>query len=189
MYTHHITEQDKLRYFGAVCFTETPINEIHCLLEIAGRQVDLAPYGLVFLKEGLQRRGVSPVNYINNETGTGETIVRGLTTLITSEPAAAEQALPLVSVFGRQLTPPGGAPSNRRVDFRWEREWRFPNCNGPFHFGSPEVFIGICPDDEIDHFEALLPNVGFIDPRRNMKWYATKLIASRQRLNLRHSVV
>ena len=41
-------------YFSAVCFTETPLNEIYSLLEISRRRVNLKPYGLVFLKEKLQ---------------------------------------------------------------------------------------------------------------------------------------
>jgi hypothetical protein len=30
---------------------------------------------------------------------------------------------------------------------------------------------------------------GFIDPTRNMKWYAQKVVEARRRLNLEHSVV
>jgi len=189
MNTMNMTPELKLRYFGAVCLTETPINEIHCLLEITGRQVDLQPCGLVFLKNRLQQRGVSPVNYVNNETGNGDRIVRALTTLIAADELAAAMLLPLISVFGRQLTPPGAAQRVQSVDFRWEREWRFPNCFGALAFDAQDIFIGICPHNEIGNFEAALPGIGFIDPARNMKWYASKLIASRQRLNLRHSVV
>lgn len=60
-------DTDRLKYFGAVSLTETPISKIHCLLDIAYRQIQLQPYGLVFLKERLQMRGVSPVVYLNNE--------------------------------------------------------------------------------------------------------------------------
>jgi hypothetical protein len=51
------------------------------------------------------------------------------------------------------------------------------------------VFVGLCPHDEIPFFDSLFPPVGFIDPTRNMKWYATKLIAARQRLDLKYWVV
>ena len=187
--TRHLSREEKLRYFGAVCFTETPINEIHCLLEISSRQVNLQPYGLVFLKSRLQRRGVSPVYYVNNETGHGDSIVRALATLIRTNAPIAAKILPMVSVFGRQLTAPGAAQRDRQVDFRWEREWRYPSGNDPLTFGAADVFIGICPHDEIAEFERLLPSVGFIDPIRNMKWYATKLIAARQRLDLANSVI
>jgi hypothetical protein len=56
-------------------------------------------------------------------------------------------------------------------------------------FTAADVLVGLCPHDEIDDFQALFNPVRFIDPRRNMKWYATALIASRQRLNLQASVV
>lgn len=59
----------KKDYFRAVCFTETPLDQIHCLLDIENRKVNLEPYGLVFLRESLQGRGVSPVLYLNNELG------------------------------------------------------------------------------------------------------------------------
>lgn len=179
----------KQRYFSAVCLTETPINEIHCLLEIRGRQVDLQPYGLVFLKTQLQIRGVSPVVYVNNETGDGDVIIRAMASLINTHPEAAAKLLPLVSVFGNRITPPGAAKKKQRVDFRWEREWRFPHAKGPLEFSDSDLFVGLCPQREIKFFERKLPGIDFIDPTRNMKWYATKLIAARHRLNLKNSVV
>lgn len=51
------------------------------------------------------------------------------------------------------------------------------------------LWAGLCPDDEISDFEELFPEVGFVDPRRNMKWDAKKLIEARQRLDLKFSVV
>jgi hypothetical protein len=181
--------QDKIRFFGAVCLTETPINEIHCLLEISGRKVNLKPYGLVFLKSQLQQRGIAPVNYINNEAGDGDVIMPALASLIQTHEAAAAKLLPLISVFGKKLTAPSAPPQEGRVDFLWEREWRFPYSNGPLAFSNNDVFVGVCPHEEIEEFENSMPNIGFIDPTRNMKWYATKLIAARQRLNLKNSVV
>jgi hypothetical protein len=53
-------------YFTAACLTETRTAEIHCLLDIAGRKVNLEPFGLVLLKENLAAKGVSPVIYLNN---------------------------------------------------------------------------------------------------------------------------
>jgi hypothetical protein len=185
-----MTNQDKMRYFGAVCLTETPINEIHCLLEIARRNVQLAPYGFVFVKERLQAKGVSPVIYINNEHGDKDTVIAALCSLIQSASDAAAEILPLVSVFGRKLRPPGATHAlSGSVDFRWEREWRFPSVKGALQFDLEDVFIGLCPDQYIQHFEGLMPGVAFIDPMRNMKWYASKLIAARQRLDLKYSVV
>jgi hypothetical protein len=49
--------------------------------------------------------------------------------------------------------------------------------------------MGLCPHDEIRKFERLWAPIEFIDPTRNMKWYAEKLIRARQRLDLKYSVV
>lgn len=183
-------EETRRRFFGAICFTETPISEAHCLLEIGGRTVNLEPYGLVFLKDRLKSRNVAPALYINNEAGSADTIFYGLFTLITEAAATAERLLPLVSVFGQKVWPPGAAarPAGR-VDFTWEREWRHPAALGAFAFAWDDVFCGFCPHDEIENFELAYPPLKFIDPRRNMKWYAKSLIQSRQRLDLKYSVV
>jgi hypothetical protein len=188
--TVEMTDDAKRRWFGAVSFTETPIGEAHCLLEIAGRVVNLEPYGLVFLKDRLKARNVAPVLYINNEDGTADPIFYGLFSLIATQPAAAERLLPLVSVFGQKVKPPGAvARPAGRVDFTWEREWRHPAALGAFAFAWDDVFCGFCPHDEIGHFQGKYAPIRFIDPRRNMKWYAKSLIESRQRLNLKYSVV
>jgi abortive phage resistance protein AbiGi (putative antitoxin) len=190
MVTANLEPEDKLRYFGAVCLTETPISEIHCLLEISSRTVDLQPYGLVFLKDQLIKKGMSPVIYINNEQADRDHVVQALCKLIDSDPDAAAEILPLVSVFGHKIHPPRARKrSPGLVDFRWEREWRYPHVRGALRFDENDVFIGLCPHDEIADFEAQFHPVEFIDPCRNMKWYAEKLIAARQRLDLKHSVV
>src|SRR5687767_1666727 len=65
--TMAMTDAQKRGFFSAICFTETPIGEAHCLLEIEARAVNLEPYGLVFLKDRLKTRHVSPVLYLNND--------------------------------------------------------------------------------------------------------------------------
>jgi hypothetical protein len=109
----NLSAQAKHRLFSAICFTETPLNETHCLLEVAGREVDLAPYGLVFLKDRLGVRGVSPVLYLNNTQGDKDVIVRGLDKLIDTNREVAESVLPLIAVFGKQLQSVYTAPSHR----------------------------------------------------------------------------
>jgi hypothetical protein len=187
--TFHMTPQEIGRFFGAICFTETPLNEVHCMLEIVGRQVDLEPYGLVFLKRRLRARAVGPVFYFNNELNDKSAVVAALCGLIDDNPEAAERILPMVSNFGQFITPPGAAAQQGTVDFLWEREWRLPSVYAPFEFTHEDVFVGLCPHEEIEQFEALFPQVSFIDPLRNMKWYATKLIAARQQHDLTTSVV
>src|SRR5687768_9892994 len=53
MYTDNLGDETKRLLFSAICFTETPISEVHCLLDIAYRNIELKAYGIVFLKERL----------------------------------------------------------------------------------------------------------------------------------------
>lgn len=190
MNTLPMTDDNKKKYFGAICFTETPINEIHCLLDIGGRTVHLRPYGLVFIKENLQKKGISPVFYINNENEDKNEVIQTLCSLIDSNSSVAAEILPLVAVFGRKIRPLGAEEfASEEYDFRWEREWRYPFSRGALNFSHEDVFIGLCPHDKISDFEAKFENVEFIDPMRNMKYYADKLIRARHRLDLKFSVV
>jgi hypothetical protein len=188
--TSGMQPQEIKRYFGAICLTETPLNEVHCLLEIADRKVKLEPYGLVFLKENLRKKGVSPVFYINNELEDKDSVFQALCSLIKSYPDEAEKILPLIAVFGKKILAPGAKRrESKEVDFLWEREWRYPSAMGALEFTEEDIFVGICPHEEINHFEKMFDNINFIDPRRNMKWYATQLVNARHRLNLKFSVV
>lgn len=158
-------------YFSAISFTETPLGEVHNLLEISGRRKQLQPYGLVFLKGTLKEKGVSPVFYINNLTGDKDGLVEALCRLIRGHQIEAAQILPYIAVFGRKLNPKGGTPQTGKVDFTWEREWRYASKDECFKFEKNDVFVGLCPHDEISAFEKTIRWLRFIDPVRNMKWY------------------
>ncbi|MCD9026606.1 hypothetical protein LDO26_00050 [Luteimonas sp. BDR2-5] len=189
-FTNQMEEDDLKSFFGATCFTETPLDEIHCLLEVQYRNIDLEPYGLVFLKNNLAKKAVSPVLYLNNEAGDKSSVAQELFRLTETNGRTAEKLLPLFAVFGEKIRPLGAqAAPVGRVDFRWEREWRQPYHKGGVEFAERDVFVGLCPNEEIDAFEAHFPGILFVDPRRPMKWYATKLIDSRQRLDIKASVV
>lgn len=179
------------KYFKAVCFTETPLNEIYCLLEIKRRTINLQSYGLVFIKEQLKEKGVSPALYFNNyEAGNKDSIFQALCSLIQTHPDEAIKILPLIAVFGYHINKPNNSyQSKNEVNFSWEREWRYPNNNGVFKYTQDDIFIGLCPHEEIEEFEKLLPDVKFIDPMRNIKWYANKLVEARKRCDMKHSVV
>lgn len=179
---------DRLRFFDAISFSETPLSEIHCLFEISARRVNLEPWGVVFLKDRLKERGVSPVIYINNEHGDKDALVRTLVALRRTNPDVAAQLLPLIAIFGSRLQPVGARFTPGSVNFLWEREWRYPG-DGPFLFDNDDVFLGLCPHQNIDRLERSYRPIQFIDPRRNVKWYAPKLVRARRRLNLRYSVV
>jgi hypothetical protein len=176
-------EAIKRQFCRAISLTETPLNEIHCLLDVSGRSVELEPYGLVFLKANLQKKGVAPVFYLNNELDDQMAVMESLCKLIDRDSRAAERILPLISSFGEKLISTG------RVDFFWEREWRYPSVLGNLAFSPEDVFVGICPDEEIDDFEREFSDIKFVDCRRNMKWYATKLVEARRVHGLKCSVV
>lgn len=183
-----ITLEEQKRLFGAICFTETPLNEVHCLFEIAYRDIELKQYGLVFVKDRLASRGVAPVLYINNEEGDKDPVFQALCSLKNDHIEQAQLLLPLIAVFGKKIQAPGATRSEGSVNFTWEREWRYPSIKGPFGFSAEDVFVGLCPDGEKDQFEGLFQHVRFIDPTRNMKWYATELIQARERLGLKFPV-
>jgi hypothetical protein len=175
-------------YFSAISFTETPLSEVHNLLEISGRSKQLQPYGLVFLKDNLKEKGVSPVFYINNLAGDKDGLVEVLCGLIRRHRVEAAQILPYIAVFGRKLNPKGGTPRGGKIDFTWEREWRYTSKDENFRFDKTDVFVGLCPHDEIQTFEKTIRWLKFIDPVRNMKWYAEKLLSRRRRLGRKFSV-
>jgi hypothetical protein len=189
-FTNQMSEEDRRAFFGATCFTETPLDEVHCLLDVQYRNINLEPYGLVFLKENLTKKAVSPVLYLNNEAGDMSSVAQDLFDVTRTSERTAQKLLPLFAVFGQKFRHPGAqeAPVGS-VDFRWEREWRQPYYKGGVEFTEDDVFVGLCPDDEIPAFELLFPTIPFVDPRRPIKWYATKLIRSRQRLDIKASVV
>lgn len=187
---HKLDDEKKKRFFGAVCLTETPLNEIHCLLDISYRQINLDSYGLVFLKEKLRQKGVSPVLYFNNEQDDKDKVFEALCSLIDTHPNEAAKFLPLVAVFGQKVKSPSAIfKPNGIVDFLWEREWRYPSDNGSLEFTKDDIFVGLCPHDKIEYFESIFEDVDFIDPTRNVKWYATKLVKARKRLGIKNSVV
>ncbi|MFH1891259.1 MAG: hypothetical protein ABIK83_01085 [Candidatus Zixiibacteriota bacterium] len=160
MLTSSLTEAEKQDLFSAICFTETPLNEVHSLLEISYRGVDLKPYGLAFLKERLADRGVSPVLYINNIRGNSDALFQAMCTLCETRRNEAKRLLPLMAVFGKKIQPPAASnPQSGDVNFIWEREWRQPKSEGQLGFEANDVFIGFCPHEEIDHFDDM--NLGF----------------------------
>jgi len=175
--------QQRKDYCRAISFTETPLNEIHSFLKIIGRSCDFQPYGLVFIKKKLREKGVSPVFYINNEKYDKLEVVEALCQLRNFTPEHAKQILPLLSTFGKQLR------RDEKINFLWEREWRYPGINGNLEFDEDDVFVGICPHDDISRFQSLFPVVPFVDCQRNMKWYAKKLISARQHHDLKSPVV
>jgi len=115
--------------------------------------------------------------------------VEALCSLIKTHKREATKILPFIAIFGRMLSPLEGTAQNRRIDFSWEREWRYASANRCFRFDRRDVFIGLCPDEETDYFESKFGWLSFIDPHRNVKWYAEKLLDAKKRSRLNYSVV
>jgi len=183
--TRGYSDKKRKDFFQAVCFTEAPISELHCFFDIEYRNIDLEPYGIVFLKDKLKRKGVSPVFYINNYGDDISSIFSEFCDCITTNYNAAREILPLIASMGKKLN----SASNTPMDFSWEREWRYPAYKGHFGIEYADVFIGLCPHDEILYFESLFwevhrKSVPFIDPTRNIKYYADKLNTSMKKRDL-----
>lgn len=150
-----LVRRDWLR---ASCFTETPLDHIHLLInKIYGRQQQFENFGLAFKEDVIRNRMGNPVCYIDtNNSG-----VRKAFDSIVSTPQALafKPFMPLVDGFGRPWFPSYTGPTE--IDFRWEREWRV--C-GDFSFSVSDIAFGICPTEHITYFENLLSNqVPFID--------------------------
>jgi hypothetical protein len=179
------------KYLSAICFTETPISEIHTMLEIEGRQVDLQPYGLILMKDRLKNKGVSPVLYLN--TYFGKQDITKLVDLMWKSKDTDDEyreytkmLFPLISCFGMKLR--SEETDEFIVDFYWEREWRF--CmSSELAITDEDIFMGLCLDSEIQWFEGKYDYIKFIDPRRNVKWYAKKLVKTRNDKGITQSVV
>jgi len=114
--------------FNTVCFTETPLTQIHRLTgKIRGRRVELKGYGLVFAKDWLIEKGACPAVYLNARgTNLREYLlsrfrsdfqtVKSLKTFRKRQLShfrSIIQYYSLINIIGSNY------------DFAWEREWRY----------------------------------------------------------------
>jgi len=154
-----------------VCFSETPLEHVYSLFQdIRGRSTKLSSYGVAFTRETARSRGVNPVWYVDMTPGRTWELSSALDVLRKQAAAApdgfashpASKILPFVEAMG---TWPGG-----RKEFSWEREWRHL---GDFKFAWDDVALVLCPETEIDEFEAL-GSYNAVDP----SWSLEKMIAT-----------
>lgn len=144
-----------------------------------------------------RQKNVSPVLYLNNYGDSLDALVYALGDIVSQDEYSRElhRLFPLLSCAGNKLTPRGGIRTLGIYDFSREREWRLPLCYSSLEIDfDNDVFIGLCPNEEIDCFEdfterELDRRVLFIDPIRNAKWYVKKLTECRRQFNLTSSVV
>ena len=184
-----ISNEQMETYFKAVSFTETPLSELHNLLDIEGRSISLSPYGLVFLRETCVKKGAAPVIYINNTLGDKDRVVESLCRLIRRAPLAAQEILPLVSFFGQKLRRYKKSLRYGEMDFTWEREWRYASANGYFEFDESDLFMGLCPHSRIREFEERFDWLAFMDPRSKLGRYVGKIRAATRRAGIKNQLV
>lgn len=157
-----------------VCFTETPLEYLYLLCEtIAGRQVQLEPYGLAFTKRLARGRGVNPVWYVDITPG-HSWLTNPLNNLIDNATASGAYEASNVARLTPFIEQMGTIPFGTRKEFWWEREWRHVG-----DFSLPSHVIGLCPEAEIDDFVNYCTSIGkasfkaWIDPR----WSLEEMIA------------
>lgn len=151
----------KRDWLKSVCFTETPVDHIYVQCEsIYGRRLEFKPYGLAFFEETVIEKKGNPVMYFHSNNTGIRAALDGVAT--TQNCQSFADLMILYESFGPHLFQKRFSAPN--IDFRWEREWR---VRGDFSYASQGVAFGICPEEEIAAFEALVQNqFSFIDPRR-----------------------
>lgn len=144
----------ELDWLRSVCFSETPFSQIHKHYRASGGAHSAAKsnkyekYGIAFPIDYMIKKSAGPVFYFDSTNSAYQACLDRMVSV--GPPAAYKELFPFFEEYG---------PGN---DWRWEREWRFV---GDFRFNLDEVSFGLCPENEIPHFEALTSNqVAFIDP-------------------------
>ncbi|MBK8201310.1 MAG: hypothetical protein IPK68_02915 [Bdellovibrionales bacterium] len=138
----------------------------------------LLPEGACFLTEEnvVRGKGGNPIFYVDT---TNQSIRASLDAIPTSSICQnMRRMMPFIEGFG-----PPWFPGNNPSDFRWEREWRVV---GDFDFQVSDIAYGICPENEIPHFETLTGNtVPFVDPTQHMELVKMKLRSYPKLANLK----
>lgn len=124
--------------FNTVCLTETPLNQIHLLVQnIPGRSIKLSSYGIVFRKDFIVSKAGQPALYINEYDD--NTWLRECVDAIYDDNVSAKQ---LNKPFWRIL--PFVNSMHDGYDFSWEREWK---VRGDLSFSSKDIVCLIMPAD------------------------------------------
>jgi hypothetical protein len=121
------------RKFSVCCFSETPLSQVSELLDIPDRQVNLAPYGFVFPREFLVRKGAQQVHYINRYAGSEQSRAADRVFWTAVESECGDPTWRLI---------PFWSAMDERCDFSWEREWRIL---GPMRFEREDLACVILP--------------------------------------------
>jgi len=134
--------------FNTVCLTEVPLNQLRYIVgAYPGKSIELAPYGLVFLKSNLLEKGANPAIYVNSqETGLREFLLNQFMDNFGSRKTYRSlrkfygdhaDAIIRYYSFVNLLSP--------QIDFSWEREWRH---QGHLKFEYDEIVAIVVPDPD-----------------------------------------
>lgn len=158
-----------------VCFTETPLEYAHLLLEeISGRGCHFEPYGIAIPKKVGRDKGVNPVWYVDiNPTHDWPSryINQLVDEAILAPPFEAHPIAYLAPLIEQMGT---STEHGYRKEFWWEREWRQIG-----DFELPPRVIVLVPEEEISSFKDVLSKAeyrlaaAFVDPR----WSLEQIIA------------
>jgi len=154
--------------FKVVCFTETPIDQIDILLnKVSGRNFKPDPYGLVFDKKYISEHGGNHVFYTTLK------LAKPLWDLYSAQcDKAADEISDEICKLLALVT-----KCEKNRDFHWEREWRIV---GDLKFELTDIYCGLCPEEEIAHFENKY-EVMFIDPHWGINKILDKLVDTAKR--------
>lgn len=147
----------------SVCFSEVPLTELKSFYQATTlKRNKYKKYGLGFFQEKLREKGANPVFYVDSRQ---PHLIDSLNTIHRLADPSLMPLMHLIDTFGPPVIPKAAGYS----DFRWEREWRKKDS---LDFSNDDIAFGICPEDEIDHFESLAQNqMTFFDP----DWDQSKL--------------
>jgi hypothetical protein len=162
-----------------VCFSETPLEHVWTLIaDIAGRTVQMEPYGVALPKYKARKMGVNPVWYVDMTPGRNWDIANALTAMRDAAIATGDfHAQSAARIF--PFVEPMAVWEEHTREFWWEREWR--------HVGDVWIdelgWLFLCPEDEIEDFVPQIEGEHasdwnrrkrqFIDPR----WGLERIIA------------
>jgi hypothetical protein len=167
-----------------VCFTETPLEEVHLLCEqIDGRSFQFERYGIAITKLQGREKGVNPVWYVDMTPGhdfltnnLNRLMSRGFSGSAFTDPDI-EAVLPFCEHMGSGAKFAGGT---YRKEFWWEREWRRA---GKSPLVLPLPFLALCPEDEIPYFTKVAESaklgelVRLVDPAWSLEQIIARLAA------------
>lgn len=163
-----------------VCFTETPLEHVHLLLQdIDGREFRFGPYGLALPKRLGRQLGVNPVWYLDITPALGHNwLTNPLNRIVDAAIAAGNFATsdiarltPFVEQMGTRRDANGALVY--RKEFWWEREWR--------HSGDlmlPPRFMILCPEAEHAAIQMELGHLANGRPLVDPNWGLEKIIAN-----------